>query len=237
MKYLDCNYGCGTPHTLLFHYKIEHKDKGSKCASGNQTITGNCVEEIPANLRDTASKCSSSSSSSSSSSIFRSSSNSNLNSDSNLRSSWGIKGEALFTDSNPVSNCNSNSNSNFDSNSNSNLQSSWDTKGEATLPCHGRRPFTNSHIETKNDITNKICNRCRVIKQITCFDIKKAICKECISTKVKCEYCPSIINLSGLKSHIQNSHKDIDLAGGINQRRGSTVGSPSRFTDKEIKEE
>ena len=29
MKCLDINYGCGTPHTLLFHYKIEYKDKVS----------------------------------------------------------------------------------------------------------------------------------------------------------------------------------------------------------------
>ena len=26
MKCLDCNYGCGTPHTLLFQYKIEYNE-------------------------------------------------------------------------------------------------------------------------------------------------------------------------------------------------------------------
>ena len=31
MKCLDCNYACGNPHNLLFHYKIEHKDKVRKC--------------------------------------------------------------------------------------------------------------------------------------------------------------------------------------------------------------
>ena len=207
------------------------------------------MEEISSILRGTASKCSSSSSSSCS--IFSSSSSSNSNSDSNLRSSWRTKGEAPFTDSNSGSNSNSNlrssftdSNSYSDSNSNlrssftdSNLQSSWGTKGEATLPCHGRSQFTESHMETKNDITNKNCNRCRVIKRITCFDKKKAICRECNSTKVKCEYCPSIISFSGLRSHIKKSHKDMDLAGGIDLRRGSALGSPSRFPDKEIKEE
>ena len=64
MKCLDFNYRCGLPHTLLFHYKIEHKDKVSKCACGNQTISGNCVEEISSKIRGTASKPSSSSSSS-----------------------------------------------------------------------------------------------------------------------------------------------------------------------------
>ena len=145
MKCLDCNYGCGTPHTLLFHDKIEHKDKVIKCACGNQTISGNCLEKISSKLKGIASKGSSSSSSSSSS--FSSSSGSNSNSDSNLRSS--------FTDSD----------SNSDSISNSNLQSSWGTKGETTLPC----PFSNSHIKKKFDITNKICIRCRLMKQITCI--------------------------------------------------------------------
>ena len=140
MKSLVCNCRCGTPHTLLFLYKIEHKDKVSKCACGKQTISGNCLEENSSKLKGTASKCSSSSSNS----IFSSSSSSNPNSDSN-----------------------SVSNSNSDSNSNSNMRSSCGTKDEATLPCHGRSPFTNSHIETKFDITNKICNRCRFIKQIT----------------------------------------------------------------------
>ena len=135
MKCLYCNYRCGTPHTLLSHYKIEHKDKVCKCACGIQTISGNCGEEISSKLRGTASKCS----------IFSSSSSSNPNSDSNYNSN---------------SNSDSNSNSNSESNSNSNLQSSWGTKGEATLPCHGRRLFTKSHIETKFDITNKICSRC-----------------------------------------------------------------------------
>ena len=146
------------------------------------------MEEISSKLRVIASKCSSSSSSSIFSSSY--SSSSNPHSDSNLRSSWGTKGEAPFTDS--VSNSNSDSNlqssftnsnlrssftdSNSDSRSNSdfnsNLQSNWCTKGEAPLACHGRCQFTDNHIETKFDITNKICNRCRVIKQITCFDKK-----------------------------------------------------------------
>ena len=53
---------------------------------------------------------------------------------------------------------------------------------------------------------------------------KKSICKECNSTKVKSEYCPSIISFSGLRYHIKNFHKNIDLARGIHP-------------DKEIKEE
>ena len=146
MKCLDCNYGCGTPHTLLFHYKIEHKDKVSKCACGNQTISGNCVEEISSKLRGTASKCSSQSvlvPNSSSSSIF--SSSSNPKSDSNLRSSWGTKGEAPFSNSSPKSNSIPNS---IPYPNPKNLRNSWGTKEEAL--------FTDSHIETKFDITNKM---------------------------------------------------------------------------------
>ena len=80
LKCLDCIYKFGTPHTLLFHYKIEHKDKVSKCGCGNQTVSCICVEEISSKLRGTASKCSSS----------------------NMRSSWGTKGEAPFTASSPM---------------------------------------------------------------------------------------------------------------------------------------
>ena len=189
MKCLDCNYGCGTPHNLLFHYKLKHKDKVSRCTCGNQTIRGNCVGKvISSKIRGTASKYSSSSSSSSSnfSSIFGSISSSNSIFDYNLRSS--------FTESNCNSNSNYNSNSDSDSdsnsNSNSNLRSKWGTKGESPLACHGQSPFTDSnsdsnsnmqsncrangespHIET--DITKKTCNRYRVIKQITCFDKKE----------------------------------------------------------------
>ena len=104
--------------------------------------------------------------------------------------------------------------------------------GEAPLACQGRSPFTDNHlqssftdIQTKFGITNKICNRCRVIKQITCFDKKKSICKECISTKVKCEYCPSIISFSGLKSHRRKSHQNIDLTGGIHPAKEIKVES------------
>ena len=88
MKCLDCNYGCGTLDTLLFHYKIKHKDKVSKCVYGNQTISGNCVEEISSKLRGIASKCSNSNSSFSisSSSIFSSSSNPNSDSNSSSKS-------------------------------------------------------------------------------------------------------------------------------------------------------
>ena len=52
---------------------------------------------------------------------------------------------------------------------------------------------------------------CRVIKEITCFDEKKAICKECNSRKVRCEYLSSMYSFSGLKGHIKKSHKEIYL--------------------------
>ena len=163
---------------MLFHYKIEHKDKVSKCAYGNQTISGNCVEEISSKLRGTASKCSNSDFSLSSISIFSSSSNPNSDSNSSSKSN-----------SIPIS-------------------------IPSTIPNSNPKNSHNSHIE-KFDITNKICNRCRVIKQITSFDKKKSICKECNSTKVKCEYCTSMLSFSGLKGHIKNSHKEINLHRGV----------------------
>ena len=91
MNCLDSIYGCGTPHTLLFHYKIVHKDKVSKCACGNQAISGNCVEETYSKLRGTASKCSNSNSSSN----FSLSSSSNPNSDSNSNSNSSSKSNSI----------------------------------------------------------------------------------------------------------------------------------------------
>ena len=44
---------------------------------------------------------------------------------------------------------------------------------------------------------------------------KKAICKECNAAKVKCEYCFSIISFSGLKGHMKNFHKQVDLFRGV----------------------
>ena len=38
-----------------------------------------------------------------------------------------------------------------------------------------------------------------------------SICRECNSTKINCEYCPSIISFSGIRSQRKNSRKNIDL--------------------------
>ena len=65
-------------------------------------------------------------------------------------------------------------------------------------------------ILKSNLISNKIYKKCKVIKQITCFDKKKSVCKECNSSKVKCEYC-SVISFSGMMGHVKRFHEDIDL--------------------------
>ena len=48
---LDCNYNCGNPHVLLFHYKMERKDKVGKCACGNESKSGNCVSAMLSKIR------------------------------------------------------------------------------------------------------------------------------------------------------------------------------------------
>ena len=124
LKCLYCNYEYGTRRTFLFHYQMELKDKVSKSACGDESISGFCVGGIVSKIRGTASKCSSSNSSSIfsfipiSSSSSSSSSNPNSNSNPNFNSN-----------TNPISDSNSNSNS--DSNGEtmvkpySNLRSSW----------------------------------------------------------------------------------------------------------------
>ena len=35
-----CYYNCGTPHILLSLYKLEHKDKVSRCPCENESTGG-----------------------------------------------------------------------------------------------------------------------------------------------------------------------------------------------------
>ena len=118
-------------------------------------------KKISSKLRGTASKYSSSNHSSSS--IFSSSSNPNYKSNSDSNSNFN-------SDSNSKSNPNSNSNHNSNSNSNCDYKSSPNSNPysnsnlRSKLGNMGEVPLVD--IETEFDITNKICNKCRVIKQI-----------------------------------------------------------------------
>ena len=78
IKCLECNYKCGIPFTLSFHYKIEHKDKICDCSCGDESLSRICMIGTVSKIRGTTPKCSSSG--------FRSSSNSSSNSNSNSSS-------------------------------------------------------------------------------------------------------------------------------------------------------
>ena len=115
-----------------------------------------------------------------------------------------------------------NSNSNSDPVSNPNNETSAKPNSTGIDPLTWVKPNSNysptslfNNTNNRIDITNKICNRCTVIKVITCFDKKKALCKECNSTKVRCEYCSSIYSFSGLKGRIKKSHKELNLPRGV----------------------
>ena len=100
------------------------------------------------------------------------------------------------------------SNSSSNSSSNSNYNS-----GPSSIPSSSPKPsptysFNNTNLRSsfaniKFDITNKVCNKCNVKKQITPFDKKKSIYIEYNSRKVNCEYCSSIISFSRLWSLIK----------------------------------
>ena len=167
---------------------MNHKDKISKCACGYELLI--CIGEAISKIRGTVSKCSSSNLRSS----FTDSNPPSRSADSNSN----LPGS--FTDSSPItiSNCKSNSNSDSNSNAPFTDSSSIPSSSSKLSPTYS---FTNT--EKKFDITNKVCNKCNVIKQITSFE-KKSICKECSSSKVKCEYCcSSIISFSRLRGHIK----------------------------------
>ena len=139
IEYLECNYICGTPFTLAFHNKIEHKDKISKCACGDEPLSGICfdgaawhaTDGVRLQISGTTSNCScsgsksssisNSSSSSISSSITNSSSSSSPSSSSNSSSS-----------PNSYSNSNSNSGPSSSSNSNSSSKSSYSSNSSSS---------------------------------------------------------------------------------------------------------
>ena len=43
-KCLECNYRCGSPFTLSFHYQVIHKDKMGKCACAVKSLSGICIK-------------------------------------------------------------------------------------------------------------------------------------------------------------------------------------------------
>ena len=177
--------------------KAHSKARGiaSKCSRSSFSFSLNSIS----NLRSSFIYSNSDSvSNSNSDSIFNSSptSNSSFTSNPNPTSNSSFTSNSNPTsNSSFTSNCNPTSNSSFTSNCNPTSNPSFTSSSSHTSS------FTNNKI----DLTNKVCNRCGVAKQITSFDKKKAICKECNSIKVRCEYCSSIISFSGIKGHIKSS--------------------------------
>ena len=102
-------------------------------------------------------------------------------------------------------NSNSNSYSGSISYSNSNAYSSPEHSSEPSpKPNHKTDPEPNpTYANVKFDVTNKVCNKCKVTKQIISFDKKKSVCLECNSKTVNCKYFSSIISFCVLKSHIK----------------------------------
>ena len=145
---LECYYKSGSPSYLPFHYKMKHNDKISKCTCGDNILSGICLNKARSKFRGIISKCSSSSSSFSFSPNGEGASDPGTptgakpHSISNLRSSWGTKGEAPFTDSNSDSVSNSNSSSNSSPTSNSSFTS--------------KSSHTSSFTNNKINLTNKV---------------------------------------------------------------------------------
>ena len=129
---LECKHKCGLPFNLAFHYSIYHEDKISKCADGDETLSGICVK-IDCSFKDESGYNSSSSINSNSNSSINSITNYNSNSDSS-------------TNSNSNSNCsnNSNANSSISANYNSNSNSNFNTKvlTRSCNKCNFVKPLT-----------------------------------------------------------------------------------------------
>ena len=211
---LECNKKCETPFTLAFLYKIEHKDRISESACGDVSLSGICMGEAVSRISGAgwhATDGVHSYKTNCSSSSFKSSS---------------ISNSSAFSNSNSISSSKSNS----DSNSKSSSKSS-------SIPSSSPKPSSTYRVNQTNikfDITNKICNKCKVIKQITSFDKKKSVCKECNSRKVNSENCSFVNSFSGLRSHIESSHRDIDLAVKLEARNIIRIKFLKKLRDKRM---
>ena len=157
MKCLECRAKFGNLHTMFFHYKLKHKDKFGECKCGDISLSGICFNKFIQVAYDLRSSFADPNPN------FYFYPNSNSNSHSNPNSNSNPNPNPYYnsnsnhnSNSNPNAKSNSNPNPNLNSNSNSNSNSSSISKP---------RP-----IEIKIDLT---CNKCNIIKQITCFDKKR----------------------------------------------------------------
>ena len=158
LECLECNYKCGTPFTLAFLYKIEHKDKISGCPCEDESLSGVCFKQLASPIGEAG-----------------------VHSHKTNCSISGFKSSSI-----PISSYNSKSNSSSSSLSNSHSYSNSSPKPNPEPYPKPNPTCTNlrsSFANIKFDITNKVCSKCKAIKQITSFDKKKSNSKECNSKK------------------------------------------------------
>ena len=94
--------------------------------------------------------------------------------------------------------------SNSNSNPNPNPSSSSSSISNSIYDCNPNTEF----------LTRK-CNTCNIVKPLDDFDKGKYICRSCVSPKLNCPYCASIIRYDGLRAHVKKQHPDVNMPRGF----------------------
>ena len=213
LQCLECNYKCGNIAVLKYHYESFHKDKTDKCMCGNIILSG------------VSSSNPSSNSNSNSSSNPSSSSNPNSNSSSNPSSS---SSSSSGSGSNPSSSSSSGSGSIDDYNSNSDPNPKPNPN---LIPNPNSNLIPNPNLNPSSEVSTRCCNKCNYIKPQNNFDEGKYTCRSCISAKVNCPYCTSVVRYDGIRAHVKKQHPDIEFTRGFSR---NITDRCNRFADKTI---
>ena len=117
-----------------------------------------------------------------------------------------LSGICMKTDCSSKSESGYNSSSSINSNSNSNSNSSSNSSSSSN---------SNSNFSTK--VLTRSCNKCNSVKPLTDFDESKYTCRNCISAKVYCLCCPSVVRYDGIRAHLKKQHPDVKLPRGFSR--------------------
>ena len=53
----------------------------------------------------------------------------------------------------------------------------------------------------------KTCNKCITTKNRTFFDENKSTCKQCLSEKISCKYCPFLMSRGNITTDVKKMHE------------------------------
>ena len=165
------------------------------------------------------------------------SSNSNSNSSSNPSSSSHPNSNSS---SNPSSGSSSSSCSGSNPSSSSGSGSIYDYISNSypnpnpnpnLIPNPNPNLIPNPNLNPSSEVLTRCCKKCNYIKPLNNFGEGKYTCRSCISAKVNCPYCTSVVRYDGIRAHVKKQHPDTELTRGFSR---NITDRCNRFADKTI---